>query len=98
MMTNYSDNPAHVRCDRFKPSGKWYDTFVIDMGPGYLEKNLHCAIAQAILAREWSTASFEEPGWYFVVLEPYHHMGGFPVMIHGEHLAVHAANSWGSYE
>lgn len=25
-MTHYSDNPADVRVDFFKPSGKWYTT------------------------------------------------------------------------
>lgn len=30
-MTNYSKYSSHVRVERFKPGGKWYDTWEVDM-------------------------------------------------------------------
>lgn len=75
----YSDNDAHVRCDRFKPSGKWYDTFMIDMSGMWEKPNHHAAVANAILKKDPDP----EPGWFFVVLEP-HHVHSHPVLFTAE--------------
>lgn len=68
-MTHYSNNPAMVRVDRFKPSGKWYDTFAIDM-TGEYEGAIHTKLQNAF-KRQYPDFKLSD-GWILVCLEPYH--------------------------
>ena len=75
---NYSANPARVRVDFFKESGKWYATEAMEWryydGSKYLihDAFLHCLISQFNGHYQGMTA---------VCLEPYHEHS-HPVMIH----------------
>jgi hypothetical protein len=81
-MTNYSLQASKVRISRFKPSGKWYDDFEVDMNDFYNEPLIHPAVLKAWEAsRDPGSRSLEE-GWMLVCLEPYHH-NAHPVMIIG---------------
>lgn len=70
-MTNYSNEPGHVRIDFFKPeSGKWYMTEMLDMSDFYHEGiGPHDAV-RAALAKTRHGADAEKR-WVIVVLEPY---------------------------
>lgn len=50
-MTNYSDNPAHVRVDFFKPSGKWYATEMIDMTSFFMGKLTSQLVKDAVMSQ-----------------------------------------------
>lgn len=67
-MTNYSDEPGHVRCDAFKESGKWYETFQIDMTELYNEPLIHDAVKTAVHV----ALKGRLIGMRMVVLLPYH--------------------------
>jgi hypothetical protein len=67
-MTHFSENPGHVRVDRFKPSGKWYDTFTIDMSERY-RGLLHNQIR---LALQEKFGKDDLGDWIYVILDPYH--------------------------
>ena len=78
-MTNYSDQPGHVRADFFKPeSGKWYMTEVLDMTDFYTEPLVHDAVRKA-LARGKHGAGAEKH-WVIVVMKPFH-THDIPVML-----------------
>lgn len=86
MTMHYSDNPAHVRADRFRENGKWYDTIVLDMHPYYYAENDHLTPPEAVTLayRDWQrnekgAYNPHEP-WTIVVLEPYHQFN-YPVLI-----------------
>lgn len=69
-MSNYSTNPHHVRCDMFKESGKWMETFSLDIEDwkGELRseiiKALKCIHAYPI---EGNIGD----GRFYVILDPY---------------------------
>lgn len=75
----YSPHDSQVRADRFKPSGKWYDTRVLEMAPYYNETFLHIAVEKAYA--DTSAVPLDE-GWSLVVLEPYHRHS-HPIMLKG---------------
>jgi hypothetical protein len=71
---------AMVRMDRFKPSGKWYDTFAVNMTDYYdCGMLIHDCVEIA-----WQKSSGKElgEGWMLVCLEPYH-KNAHPVMVRG---------------
>lgn len=78
-MTNYSENPGHVRVDFFKPeSGKWYMTEMLDMSEFYNHGIVHDAIRLALgKTRHGEDA---EKRWVIVVMAPYH-KNACPVML-----------------
>jgi hypothetical protein len=65
-------NDSMVRVDLFKPSGKWSESFAIDMGEFYNELLIHDAVTKAWL----KTREIQDPlhwkEWTLVCLEPYH--------------------------
>lgn len=63
----YHVDDGMVRVDRFKSSGKWYDSHAIDMRRYYSDVLIHDAVARAILDADISTE-----GFFFVCLNPYH--------------------------
>ena len=78
-MTNYSENPGHVRFDFFKPeSGKWYMTEMIDMSDDYDAPYVHAAVRNALSRTRHGRLA--EKRWVIVVLEPYH-KGAYPVVL-----------------
>lgn len=74
----YSKNNAHVRADIFKPSGKWYQTVMLDMSGQYWEADIYAAIRNAMTSSKIKL----EPNWIMIVLEP-NHYNKHPVMLHG---------------
>jgi len=76
---NYSKNPSHVRVDRFKKSGKWYDTYMIDMCHYYDAIDLFKAVEDCFLTQY---SYYKLKGFNLVCLEPYH-KNSHPVMIIG---------------
>lgn len=75
-MGNYSANEGSVRVSLFKPSGKWYTDFAIDMSDYYNEPLIHDAVLKA----------YGKPvsqGWMLICLDPYH-IHSHPVMIVGK--------------
>lgn len=78
-MTNYSDQPGHVRVDFFKPdTGKWYMTETLDMTEFYDEPLVQNAVRGA-LAKTRHGANAESH-WVIVVMQPYH-LRSIPVML-----------------
>ena len=71
----YSRNESVVRADRFRPSGKWYDTFELDMSQEYDALNCPEAVLAALKRNKLSYL-----GWIIVVLEP-SHANAYPVCI-----------------
>lgn len=78
-MTHYSDNPAHVRVDFFKPeNGTWYMTEVLDMSGLYNELlGPYEAVAKA-LAKTRHNGLLHN--WIILVQEPYH-INAYPVLL-----------------
>ncbi len=76
----YSENEGMVRVDRFKDSGKWYDTFSIDMNLYYNDDNIYNALEKAIQDRFIKLNLKIPDEGYIVCLEPYHKWA-FPIMI-----------------
>lgn len=79
---NYSENPGMVRIDRFKDTGKWYDTYAINMS-GYWHviidnkwNRIHNALKSAIADDErfgpYWVDKWLAQGGFIVCLEPYH--------------------------
>lgn len=79
-MTHYSENPGHVQANRFKESGKWYDTFSLDMTLFYDDIAAPQAVYNALLNKFGIDWVENHPGWSVVVLDPYHR-NSHPVMI-----------------
>lgn len=75
----YAVSDSVVRADRFKPSGKWYDSIALEMGSQFEISSIHDAI-NAALERQGVTLG---KGWSLVVLEPYH-KHSHPIMLRGE--------------
>jgi hypothetical protein len=75
----YANSDSLVRADRFKPSGKWHDSFAIEMSHQFNSGNLHDGAREAIEAAIGGPIS---DGWAVVVLEPYH-KHSHPIMIKG---------------
>ena len=65
---NYSDEPGHCRVDFFKPSGKWYDTIVVDFTGLYDEPVIHNALKKALI----KSVGNHYKEMQAVCLEPYH--------------------------
>jgi hypothetical protein len=64
----FSIDPAMVRVDRFKVSGKWYDTHQVNMSNHYDAINLPEAV---LLAWMVSTKMSLSKEFFLVCLEPY---------------------------
>lgn len=85
-MGNFSRNSAKVRMDIFKPSGKWYDFFEVDMGDFYHEDLINKAVKNAFkdkIKTDFKNAQdyFDKhKDWYLVCLEPYYE-NNYPIMI-----------------
>lgn len=81
---NYSNSPNHVRVDRFKSSGKWYDTFMLDMAKYYGNNAINPtpidAVINALFQAGYDTNTRD---MYYIVLDPYH-ANAYPVMIGGQ--------------
>lgn len=76
-MTHYSENPGMVRFDRFKASGKWYDTYELNMYGSYsVGPTPYEAIREAFANSERFGTQWVEnwlaQGHFIVCLEPYH--------------------------
>lgn len=76
---NYSVNSSHCRVDIFKPSGKWYQTLVIDTEEYYYDL-IHDAVEKALKDSLGKNHEEFHKGWYGVCLEPYHE-NSHPVML-----------------
>lgn len=63
----YAVSESIVRVDRFRASGKWYDSWAINMNGYYEYPGIHEALR---LAMKDAGMPFEE--WIVVCLEPYH--------------------------
>jgi hypothetical protein len=94
-MTNYSLSPGHVRLDRFKESGKWYDTFELamdvpfDLGDrkislyndlGPNEAVIFAMVQNDFLATFVAFLWDHHNNWHWVVLEPYNQYS-YPVLL-----------------
>ena len=80
----YTTNDYHVRVDRFKESGKWYDTLEVDMENHYYDLDIYKALASSINESYSHVNNFVD-GWLaqggsFVCLEPCH-KNAFPIML-----------------
>lgn len=86
-MTHYSDNPASVRVDFYKPSGKWYMTEELMMGLGY-EGPIFDAL-EAALVRTFGEKRAERLRKQFIIVvqEPYH-ANAYPLMLLPEWLRL----------
>ncbi len=74
----YSIDEGVVRADRFKPSGKWYDSIALNMSGHYTTSLIHDAVRLAAEAQGVKL----ETNWMLVVLEPYHQYS-HPIIIIG---------------
>jgi len=83
-MSHYSENPGMVRFDRFKESGKWYDSYAVDMTEFWDTITPHDGLESAIAADprfgEAYVFSWLNQGGYIVCLEPSHRYS-YPVML-----------------
>lgn len=75
----YCERDCVVRVDRFKASGKWYDSHAVDMAGLWDEPLIHDALKKA-LERQGIVL---EPGWFAVCLKP-HHQNAHPIIIFGD--------------
>ena len=80
----YTIHSSHVRVDRFKESGKWYDTLEVDMEDHYYDNIIQDALRRSINESYSHVNNFVD-GWLaqggsFVCLEPYH-QNSHPVML-----------------
>lgn len=73
----YAVEDCMVRVDRFKETGKWYDSISLDMEDFYNVDDLHWAVQECL--RHFG---FEIHGWIYICLEPYH-KNAHPVMLKG---------------
>lgn len=78
---NYSNSPGHCRVDRFKSSGKWYDTISLDMNnDGYNDLDLYDHFIKCLQDQHSSWLKESDGYWSIVCLEPYH-KNSHPIMI-----------------
>jgi len=83
-MTHFSESPSSVRVDRFRESGKWYDTYAIDMRQYYNLPSIHDAVARAWLDERWATGTGLE-SFFLVCLDPYH-VHSHPVILREDYV------------
>jgi len=78
----FSIHDSHVRVDRFKESGKWYDTLEVDMSGVWDHWNIAEALTIAIDEAFGGNyvAGWIAQGGSFVCLEP-SHKHAHPVML-----------------
>jgi hypothetical protein len=74
-----------VRIDRFKGSGKWYETLDLDMGKYYNEPYIHEAVKKAIKDRypalkPTDSLNKKSDSMFIICLTPFH-KNSFPVTI-----------------
>ena len=69
-MSHYSDDPAMVRVDFFKESGKWYTTEAVKWTGGYKDCLIHDAFAQSL--RDHFAEKRRLSDMRAICLEPYH--------------------------
>lgn len=82
-MTHFNENPGSVRVDRFRLSGKWYDTYAIDMSKYYGALLIHEAVCEAWLDRyDWGEGT-GLTNFLLICLDPYH-VNSYPVMINSD--------------
>lgn len=75
----YSPDDYHVRCDVFKPSGKWYATVCLDMAGHYEDIRVSLPeLVRNLFMAQLNKGSYR--GFWIVVLEPCH-IQSYPVMI-----------------
>jgi hypothetical protein len=78
-MTNYSENPGHVRIDFWKPeSGNWYMTEMLDMSDEYDATHVYAAVRNALAKTRHGRLA--DKRWIITVAEPYH-VNAHPVML-----------------
>lgn len=75
----YHDNPAMVRVDFFKESGKWYTTESVEW-LDYSNPDIFLAFAKSLARHLWDGKRVRLEGMQAVVLEPYHEHA-FPLMM-----------------
>jgi ATP-dependent Lon protease len=79
----YTTNESMVRVDRFKESGKWYDTLEVEMVDEYYDHwNIFEAVEKSIDAKYGVgyVMAWTNQGGSFVCLEPCH-KHSHPVML-----------------
>lgn len=78
----YTTKESIVRADRFKGSGKYYDTIELDMEGFYKEASLREAVEKALIKQGSMLRSYtkEESDGFIVVLNPYHQTD-YPVVV-----------------
>ena len=78
-MTNFSNNPGHVRVEFFKPGGKWYMTEQWDMSNYYKRGATPIdAVLEMLNASERGRKLL--PQFIIVVQDPYHDLA-YPVCL-----------------
>ena len=76
----YSENPANVRVDFFKPSGKWYTTEAVYWSGDYEGETLiHEAFAES-LRNHFKDNPYRLSEMDAICLKPYH-QHEYPIMI-----------------
>jgi len=83
-VSHFSDNPASVRVDFFKPGGKWGYTEAVIMDEGYTDTSIHRAFAKALHKH----LEGRMKGMIAVCLEPYHEYS-FPLMLNVDDIPKH---------
>lgn len=79
----FTVNGSMVRVDRFKESGKWYDTLEVDMTSYYNLSFIHDAVRYSLIlmaGNDEFVESWLNQGGFFVCLEPYH-VNAHPVVL-----------------
>ena len=75
----YINNPGWVRVDRFKDSGKWCESFSVDMSPYYNSEDIYDALRKSIENRYKSSVLGYPTEGYIICLEPYNQFA-HPIM------------------
>jgi len=75
----FSTNDNSVRVDRFKPSGKWYDTIALSVD-SWENPDMWTAYE---IAFENQTGKKLEKDWMLVILEPWNQYS-HPIIIKGK--------------
>lgn len=79
-MTNYSNNPGHVRVEFFKPGGKWYMTEEWDMSAFYNYKHTPIDAVEAMIKDAGTRGNQLLRQFIVVVPDPYH-VRAYPVCL-----------------
>ena len=75
---NYTMNSAHVKLIRFRESGKYYDTWELDMGGFWDEISPHEAVLKAMRKEKVPFIKGERS---FVFVEEPYHAASYPVVL-----------------